>query len=251
VAASSTPGVFVTVTPRAVHAATFDVVDPLIDVGAGAVELGGVDVDDQRDALEGGDLQAGGEGHPVVGVHDVEGFVTRNLGGERGVPLDLGKKVTRVLAAGRHRDHQVPRRGNLLRGPRGVRHQRPIDDALARALDLAARFARGPDQRLPTSGRAQHDPRLGGPGQLRQKLRHDVADGLQIEGSAKRLPERDEPFELRGARIREPRFGFGRGGLRLGFLPLPLLMEHEDDGQDRSRTQVVGRVGVGVHGRAA
>src|SRR4051812_9095707 len=69
---------------RAVHAAAFDVVDPLVDVGAGAVELGGVDVDDQGDALEGGYLQAGGEGHPVMGVHHVEGFVTRNLGGERG-----------------------------------------------------------------------------------------------------------------------------------------------------------------------
>src|SRR6185295_4065703 len=88
---------------RAVHAAAFDVVDALVDVGAGAVELGGVDVDDEGDALEGGDLEAGGEGHPVVGVDDVEGFVTRNLGGERGVPLDLGKKVPRVLAADGHR----------------------------------------------------------------------------------------------------------------------------------------------------
>src|SRR5256885_1612362 len=55
-----------------VHAAAFDVVDPLVDVLAGAVELGGVDVDDERLAGGGGDGQAGGEGEPVVGVDDVE-----------------------------------------------------------------------------------------------------------------------------------------------------------------------------------
>ena len=83
----------------AVHAAAFDVVDALSTCSAGAVELGGVHVDDQRHALERGDGQAGGEGHPVVGVNDVERFVSRDLGGERGVALDLVEQVAAVVVA--------------------------------------------------------------------------------------------------------------------------------------------------------
>jgi hypothetical protein len=89
---------------RAVHAAALDVVDALIDVQAGAIEFGRVHVDDQRHAFDAGDGQAGGEGHPVVGVDDVEGFVARDLGGEGGVALDFGEQIAGVIRpAGRRR----------------------------------------------------------------------------------------------------------------------------------------------------
>ena len=83
-----------------VHAAAFDVVDAGVDVRAGAVEFGGVDVNDQGLALEGGDGHAGGEGHPVVGVDDVEGFVARDFGGEGGVALDFVEEVSAVMFTG-------------------------------------------------------------------------------------------------------------------------------------------------------
>ena len=80
----------------AVHAAAFDVVDALIDVQAGAVEFGAVNVNDQRHAFEAGDGQAGGERHPIVGVNDVEGFAAGDFGGQRGVALDLGEHVAGI-----------------------------------------------------------------------------------------------------------------------------------------------------------
>src|SRR5439155_2243709 len=83
-----------------VHAAALDVVDALIDVQARAVELGRVNVNDQRRALEGGDGHAGGEGHPVVRVHDVETFAACDLGGEGGVALDFVEEVSAVVVTG-------------------------------------------------------------------------------------------------------------------------------------------------------
>jgi hypothetical protein len=60
---------------RAVHAAALDVVDALIDVNAGAVELSRVNVNDQRHALDARDREAGGETSSSRGVDDVERFV--------------------------------------------------------------------------------------------------------------------------------------------------------------------------------
>ena len=57
---------------RAVHAATFDVVDALIDMHATSIELGRVNVNDQRDILQCRDGHSGGESHPVMGMHDIE-----------------------------------------------------------------------------------------------------------------------------------------------------------------------------------
>ena len=55
------------------HALLFDFEDAGMDVDAGAVEFGGVDLHDERFAVDGGDGDGGVEGHPVVGVDDVEG----------------------------------------------------------------------------------------------------------------------------------------------------------------------------------
>ena len=52
----------------------FDVINVLVDVLAAAVELGRVDLDDQGFAAAGRQGHAGREGHPVVGVDQVEYF---------------------------------------------------------------------------------------------------------------------------------------------------------------------------------
>ena len=93
------------------HAAAFDVVDALIDVHAAAVELGGVNVNDQRHALDARDGQAGGEGHPVVGVNDVERFLSGDLGGEHGVALHFGEQIAGVMRAGAGRGRRARRLG--------------------------------------------------------------------------------------------------------------------------------------------
>jgi len=82
-----------------VHAAALDVVDAGIDVYAGAVKLRRMDMDDQRHALGRRDGHAGGKGHPVVGVDDVELFLAADLAGEICVALDFGEKVTAVMIA--------------------------------------------------------------------------------------------------------------------------------------------------------
>jgi hypothetical protein len=43
---------------------------------------------------------AGGVGHPVVGVDDVEVFAGGEAAGKNGVAFDLGKEVAAVVAAG-------------------------------------------------------------------------------------------------------------------------------------------------------
>src|SRR5436305_859651 len=56
-------------------------------------------MDDKRCAFERGDGHARGEGHPVVRVHDVEGFISRDLGGECRVALDFVEEIAAVVIA--------------------------------------------------------------------------------------------------------------------------------------------------------
>jgi len=54
------------------QAIALDVVDVLIDILAAAVKFQGMDVQDQRPAADPSGLDAGEDGHPVVGMDDIE-----------------------------------------------------------------------------------------------------------------------------------------------------------------------------------
>ena len=81
---------------RAVHAAAFDVVDALVDVDAGTIELGAVYVNDEGNPLDAGDGHSSGEGHPVMGVNDVDRFLPGDLARQCGVSLNFRKEIARV-----------------------------------------------------------------------------------------------------------------------------------------------------------
>lgn len=80
----------------AVHAASLDVVNAGVDVLAGAVELGGVNMNDQGLALQAGNGQCRGESHPVMRVDNVKVIVAGNLGGQARITLNLGKHVAGI-----------------------------------------------------------------------------------------------------------------------------------------------------------
>jgi hypothetical protein len=66
---------------------------------ADAIELGGVDVGDERFAGGGAGVLAGGEGQPVVGVDDVMRLFARDVGGQGGEAVDFGEQVGAVDGA--------------------------------------------------------------------------------------------------------------------------------------------------------
>ena len=78
------------------HAPSFDIVNLLVDVLAGTVELGAVQVDDERLFCCRSYCQAGRVCHPVVGVNYVEFFMPGNFDCQVSVPLDLSHQVTLV-----------------------------------------------------------------------------------------------------------------------------------------------------------
>ena len=87
-----------------------------------------------------GDGQAGGEGHPVVGVDDVERFAAGDLGGEGGVALDLGEQVAGVVrrrwpAAGGRACSRLAAAGRLRR--RRSSPARPSRSRCASCCDLS------------------------------------------------------------------------------------------------------------------
>ena len=123
-----------------VHAASFDVVDRLVHVFAGAVEFRGVDVDDQRLSGEPRDRESGGIGEPVVCVDDVEFGALRDFEAESCVGVRLADQIAAVVGR-----VGLPRRhGRLLRiaiGNRGPQRHRLRDHfGIAEATGLDDRL---------------------------------------------------------------------------------------------------------------
>ncbi len=84
------------------HPPALDVVDPLIDLRPGAVELGRMNVDHERPAGLGGYGDAGWKSDPVVGMDDVETLAGGQAACQTGVALDLGQQVTGIVTGAWH-----------------------------------------------------------------------------------------------------------------------------------------------------
>ncbi len=90
-----------------VHSGAFDFQDAVVGIGTGTVDFGGVDLDDEGLSGISGDGHGGFEGHPVVGVDEVEGFGLGDGGGEPGVTFGFGEEVAGVTGIG------LPEEGGL------------------------------------------------------------------------------------------------------------------------------------------
>ena len=82
---------------RGVHPGPLDVVNALVHVQAGAVELGRVHVHDEGLAAAERDGDAGGIRHPVVRVHEIELLAAREAACKHRVALYLGKELAAVV----------------------------------------------------------------------------------------------------------------------------------------------------------
>ena len=144
---------------RGVHAATLDVVQPLINVLAGAVELGGVDVDDERAAGDGGEGDARGEGHPVVGVDAVKALVAGQGDAQPGVALGVGEHVAVVAAAAPAALGEAG--SGAHRGGDGVEIVRAAEEMGGRVADFPASASRA-DARKPEHAMGRSEGAIGG-----------------------------------------------------------------------------------------
>ena len=162
----------------------------------------------------------------------------RRRHGQHALPAEGGRRFGNAehadrMTARRQRDAEVTLGGNRVRRRRAVWDQGAVREMLACALRLAAVLARRAHEHLPVSAHPQQHPRFVGARQLGQVLDDDIADLFHFERAGERLPERDEPLHLHGARLGLVGVGLRRRRARLRFLPLALLMEEKHSRQDQ------------------
>ncbi len=215
-----------------VHAAPLNVVDRLVDVLAGAVELRRMNVDDQRPAGAGGNRHARRERDPVVGMDDVESFVPGHLDAPLGILFDSTDQVALVSACRPGADHTertfLQRHHNRHRRLRPTGGRRLPGGRLVRAGDRRRhrpKLQQVPlrplvDRRRPAFVRP--GPRSAGPRQHKEHFHIQAHHGLSQPVAGRSKAAADEGRKLPAKHQDTHRAPvFSRGFLRVNFAGSP------------------------------